>query len=164
MLSAITCGLGHNLDITGFSVQAMGNTSRSLARVSIGLAERDDTGKISRVYQGWWVDSNAITAVLVATVIATKDWLSSHGADLSKYFAICNQLGDIDNTLYLIRENVQEYFFRTTSGYFQHFEALNDDGVFQAIESQILDIEQFLSSERRQSQPYYRTRHQGAEK
>ncbi|MEM9092826.1 MAG: hypothetical protein AAGC93_29375, partial [Cyanobacteria bacterium P01_F01_bin.53] len=59
MLSAITYGLGHSLEITGFSVQATGSTSKSLARVSIGLAERNDDGNISRVYQGWWVDSNA---------------------------------------------------------------------------------------------------------
>ncbi|NER79818.1 MAG: hypothetical protein F6K42_09600, partial [Leptolyngbya sp. SIO1D8] len=159
MLSAITCGLGYALELTGFSVQATGGTSGSLARVSIGLAERDETGKLGKVYQGWWVDSNAITAVLVATVIATKDWLSSYGADLSTYFNICYQLGDIDNKLYLIRENVQEYFFRAATGYSQDVAELNHEGVFDTIESQISQIEQILSTEQ-PIKPYYRTRYQ----
>ncbi|MEL6381394.1 MAG: hypothetical protein AAFQ89_02760 [Cyanobacteria bacterium J06626_18] len=160
MLSAITGGLGHSLEITGFSIQATGVTSRSLARVSIGLAERDQDGNISRVYQGWWVDSNAITAVLVATVIATKDWLSSHGADLSKYFSICNQLGDIDDKLYLIRENVQEYFFRVTYGPSENSKTLDNDSLLDEIELRISDLEEVLFSEKNQDQPLYKNRHQ----
>ena len=160
MLSAITSGLGHSLEITGFSIQAMGVTSRSLARVSIGLAERDQDGHISRVYQGWWVDSNAITAVLVATVIATKDWLSSKGADLSKYFSICNQIGDIDDKLYLIRENVQEYFFRVAYGHSESSKTLDNDSLLDEIELQISDLEKILISEKNQDQPLYENRHQ----
>ena len=144
MLSALKFGLGHSLDMTGFSIQATGITSKSLARVSVGLAEHDDAGKISRVYQGWWVDSNAVTAVLVANVIATKDWLSSQGADLSEYFGICSKLGDIDNTLYLIRENVQEYFFRNADGYFENPEGSDDDSTFDAIKAKLSNIEQTL--------------------
>ena len=159
MLSALKFGLGHSLDMTGFSIQATGTTSKSLARVSVGLAERDEAGKISRVYQGWWVDSNAVTAVLVANVIATKDWLSSQGADLSEYFRICNKLGDIDNTLYLIRENVQEYFFRNANGYFENPESSDDDSTFDATKAKLSEIEQMLSSEQL-SRAYYRTQHQ----
>ncbi|MEM9805519.1 MAG: hypothetical protein AAF959_09575 [Cyanobacteria bacterium P01_D01_bin.56] len=159
MLAAITSGLGHSLEITGFSIQATGTTSRSLARVSVGLAERDNDGNLGRVYQGWWVDSNAITAVLVATIIATKDWLSNYGADLSEYFNICHQLGNIDNKLYYISENVQEYFFRATSGYSQNRIELQSEDVFDAIEIQIANIEKFLSLEA-QTQPYYHTRYQ----
>lgn len=162
MLSAITCGLGHPLERTGFSIQATGATSRSLARVSIGLAERDDNGKLGKVYQGWWVDSNAITAVLVATVIATKDWLSSNGADLTTYLKICHQLGDIDNRLYLIRENVQEYFFRAASGPVQDVAEISNDDVFKDIEAQIADIESLLPAEK-QPDSCYRTRYQALE-
>ncbi|MEM9806896.1 MAG: hypothetical protein AAF959_16620 [Cyanobacteria bacterium P01_D01_bin.56] len=161
MLSAIKFGLGNSLDMTGFSIQATGTTPKSLARVSIGLAERDDTGIINRVYQGWWVDLNAITAVLVATVIATKDWLSNYGADVSKYFAVCHQLGDIDNRLYLIRENVQEYFFRSASGYFENSSGLDDDTVFDTIDAQLASVSQVLSSQ--QSQPYYQTQYRSLE-
>ncbi|MEL7509752.1 MAG: hypothetical protein AAFN42_20675 [Cyanobacteria bacterium J06554_1] len=159
MLSALKFGLGHSLDMTGFSIQATGTTSKSLARVSVGLAECDEAGKISRVYQGWWVDSNAVTAVLVANVIATKDWLSSQGADLSEYFDICSKLGDIDNRLYLIRENVQEYFFRNANGYFESPEGSDDDSTFDTIKAKLSEIEQTLSSEQL-SRPYYRTQHQ----
>ena len=158
MLAAITCGLGHSLEITGFSIQATGTTSKSLARVSIGLAERDNAGNISRVYQGWWVDSNAITAVLVATLIATKDWLSNYSIDLTRYFSTCHQLGEIDNTLYHIRENVQEYFFRAASGYSQTDESLDDDSIFDDIESRILSLEKSLMQER--DLPYYSIRSQ----
>ncbi|MGD1951330.1 MAG: helix-turn-helix domain-containing protein [Leptolyngbyaceae cyanobacterium] len=161
MLSAIKFGLGSSLDMTGFSIQATGITPKSLARVSIGLAERDDAGKISRVYQGWWVDLNAIIAVLVATVIATKDWLSDYSADVSKYFAICHQLGEIDNTLYLVRETVQEYFFRNAGGYFENTSGLDDDAVFDTIDAQLTNISQALSSQ--QSQPYYQAQHRALE-
>lgn len=160
MLAAIKNGLGHPLQMTGFSIQATGTSARSLARVSIGLAERDQDGNISHVYQGWWVDSNAITAVLIATILATKDWLSSHGADLRQYFNICNQLGNIDNQLYHIRENVQEYFFRPTDSHLQDSEFIDNQSVFDTVEAQIKAIEKLLSTEQLQSQPYYKTRHQ----
>lgn len=150
MLSAIKLGLGHSLEMTGFSIQAMGPTSKSLARVSIGLAERNDNGTVGNVYQGWWVGSNAITSVLTAAVIATKDWLSSQAVSRAEYFIICKQLGDIDNTLYIIRENVHEFFFRSVSDHFKNSEYSDEEAFFTAAETQIQEIVNSLSVEQQQ--------------
>ncbi|ESA32753.1 hypothetical protein N836_24390 [Leptolyngbya sp. Heron Island J] len=158
MLSAIKLGLGHSLEMTGFSIHAMGPTAKSLARVSIGLAERNDDGTVGNVYQGWWVGSNAIISVLTAAVIATKDWLYSQAASRSHYFTTCKQLGDIDNKLYLIRENVHEFFFRSVSDYFKNSEYSDEETFFKTAETRILEIENGLSVE--QQQPSFRDRNQ----
>ncbi|MGJ3253940.1 MAG: hypothetical protein ACFE0J_22830 [Elainellaceae cyanobacterium] len=163
MLSAIGSGLSYALDVTGFSIRATGASAKSLARVSIGLTEMDRNRAPKKVYQGWWVGSNAILSVLKAVVVASKDWLSNHQANLSEYYDICEKLAIIDNQLFNIRETVYEYFFRSAQDYYAPYEVVEDHSSFDAIEDQISALSQFLSSDHQRVKPYYRIHHMALE-
>lgn len=151
MLAAISSGLVHPLKMTGFSVRATARTAKSLARVSIGLEDRQDAGQI---YKGWWVDSNAILALLKAVVIALQTWLQHHNVSVAEYYETCVTLAHLDTRLFQVREAVYEYFFRPASSYW-HDEFSSDVDHFDQIEAELRSLQTQLSISGKADHPCY---------
>jgi hypothetical protein len=110
MLVAIKDALCHSLTLSGFFVKAVGRTSKSLARVSITLAENAslESEEVNDVYQGWWVSSNTILGILNAFADACKRWMSKNYIDSNDYYRTCQKLSEINQIFYKINSSVYE--------------------------------------------------------
>ena len=109
MLTAVKTGLGCDMNITGYFVRAIGRTSKSLVRVSISLEKDDDS--LNRVYQGWWVGSNTLTATLKALEDAFSRYLISLSVDEIKYYKICSEIASVKTEI----QNITSYLYEGKS-------------------------------------------------
>jgi len=114
MLEALKNGLCYPLDIRGFYVRVVGSTEKSLARVTINLAESDSSNLIShetnsrKIFQGWWVDSSIVLGISKATVDALKRWIGSSEVGFDDYFKISIEISGIEERLFRARDTLYE--------------------------------------------------------
>lgn len=112
MFLAVKKGLGHQLSIAGFFLRATGRTSKSLARISVGLEEdNDENNDPKTVYQGWWVSPNTITGILNAVGDAFSRYLSKNSINRERYSDICINIAKIKSKI----RNVTSYLYEGSS-------------------------------------------------
>lgn len=112
MMHALKKGLCYPLMVSGFFVRAAGHKAKSLARVSISLQDFDKkTANGSNSYQGWWVGSNTITAILKAITEAAQRWIYDQPIDEFVFYNACQKISEINREL----SNIKAYLYENDS-------------------------------------------------
>ncbi|MEY3870953.1 MAG: hypothetical protein RLZZ338_4847 [Cyanobacteriota bacterium] len=106
MLTALDQGMGYPpLKIYNLSIVALGKTANSLARVSVGLVDKNTQQK----YQGLWVDKDTLNCLLQSVVIAVEGWLIETEKYKQNYSQMCQKLNRVLNNLYQARKRMNDY-------------------------------------------------------
>ncbi|NER24791.1 MAG: hypothetical protein F6J86_36580 [Symploca sp. SIO1B1] len=119
ILVALSNGLGYFLSeslladgsrvlkLGGLFMRSLGDRTDSLTRISTTLIDEEN-----EIYQGLWVEQNAILGFLQTTASAALSWFSeqfNNGETLSEFINVCCRNADVYQNLYIYIDNVYNY-------------------------------------------------------
>ncbi|MDZ8032649.1 hypothetical protein [Nostoc sp. DedSLP04] len=114
LLAAVEYGMGYRslIELNDFSIKALERKYHSLAKIVVGFSEVKNPSKI---YQGCWVDYNAILGMLQAVVNAVTNWLSLELIEKDEprknYCKICQEIFQIRYESASVIRTLDEYYF-----------------------------------------------------